>query len=237
MGKQSRKLFNKQATSKKNVEQIKRTDGRDRQIADVRGGNLDDGSLQRRVFAAGSVGFDEIGIGEVGGNRIYSSGVAREHIANGAVSPAKLDRSYALVSHSHPFPDSTGSALSGTAYSHSHSISSTTFIKQSKSERMRMLGDRLDLEELLHAGHLHPEDAVLARNTLNVLTLLMDYTDMNAYQRERAFADPACAEWSDAYKRVYGVDEYAESDRTNFLAYGQMRMDPYTGIAPRDRGH
>lgn len=238
MGKQARKLFNKRTTSQTNVDQIKRIDGRNEQIADVRSGNLDDNSISRRVINQGAVGFDEIGIREVGGNRIYQGGVSNEHYANdsistgkvrdNAITPDKLDRHYVSS-----IPDRTGSS-DGLQGNHSHSISSTTFIKQPRSERMRMLNDRLDLEELLYSGHLHPEDAIVARNVHNVLILLMDYQEMNAYQRERAFMTKGLEQWADTYKRVYGVDEYAEEDRKNFLAYPRegVRMDPYTGIEP-----
>ena len=72
----------------------------------------------------------------------------------------------------------------------------------------------------------------LARNTLNSLSLFMDYRDLDAFERERRFEDPAWSEWTDEYKRIFGVDEYAEGDREKHLSYGDYRMDPYTGIAP-----
>lgn len=258
MGRQSRKLFNKRATSRENVERIKNIDGRDEQVADVRGGNLNDNAITRRVINQGAVGFDEVGIAQIGGNRIFDGGVLNSHIqnravstgkmadlsvgfgqiANGAVGPQKLDRAYltpsqgdsnyAFKSHSH----SVSTALSGTAYSHSHSISSTTFIKQPFEVRMRMLNDRLDLEDLLKMWRLPRSLKVIVRNILNILILLMDYRELNAYQRERAFVTEGLEEWTQEYKRVYGVDEYAEDDRENFLRYGDVRMDPYTGIAP-----
>lgn len=267
MPKPSRKLFQKRLTSEPSVRGIKQVDGRDAQIADVRDGNLNDNAIARRVISQGAVGFDEVGIREIGGNRIYVDGVAREHIsasavgnseiANTAVTPGKLDRDYltpsegdgryADKSHSHSFPSKTGTS-DGSVGDHSHSISSTTFIKQPFEVRMRMLNDRLDLEEVLKMWHLPRPVKVIVRNILNILILLMDYRELNAYQRERAFVTEGLEAWTDTYKRVYGVDEYAEEDRENYLSYTlasdssagehhtHVRMDPYTGIAPAEAG-
>lgn len=250
MTRNTRKLLQKQVTSQPTVAGLKQVDGRDKQIADVRSGNLHDNAIKRRVIDQGAVGFDEIGIGQVGDSRIYDNGVtsakiAAGHVGNrelaqGGVTPGKLDRDYLTPSegddrysrlgHSH----SASTALRNTIYEHSHSISSTTFIKQPIEVRMRMLSDRMDLEDLIEHARLPRFIRVIARNLANVLVLLMDYRTMNAFQRERAFVTPNLEEWSDTYKRIYGVDEYAEGDRENFLAYGNVRMDPYTGIAPVD---
>lgn len=93
--------------------------------------------------------------------------------------------------------------------------------------------DRADLEAVCASGNLSFYELVIARNTLNSLKLFMDYRDFNAYEREWRLsgADPEWAEWADSYKRIFGMDEYAEEDRHNFLGYGEYRMDPYTGIA------
>lgn len=127
-------------------------------------------------------------------------------------------------------PTSTRPALSG-ANQHSHTISFTPFIKLSREERIEMLGDREALENLLVSGSLTLFEAIQAKNTLNTLRIVMDYTGFDAFERERRFTDPEWAEWSDAYKRVFGVDEYRESDRDNYLSYGNVRMDPHDGIA------
>jgi hypothetical protein len=124
-----------------------------------------------------------------------------------------------------------GSALSGS-YRHSHSMSSTTFIKRTKEERREMLRDRADLLAFAEAGKFDLPQAVLARNVENLLSLLMDYRDLDAFEREELLEDPEYSMWADDYKKVYGMDEYAEEDRHNYNPYDErLRMDIYKGIA------
>lgn len=203
----------------------------------VQSGGLDDGSLinakyadssvNARVLAAASVGNNELGSKVVSTGKLADLSVGFGQIADGAVAPQKLDRDYVE-------PGQTGTTTAGGT-AHSHSMSSTVFIKKPRNERMRMLNDRLDLEEVLRKPiYEGTVEHLLARNIHNLLTLLMDYRGFNAYQREKALVDPETSEWAEKYKRVYGVDEYAEDDRKNFLAYPDVgvRMDPYEGIAP-----
>lgn len=224
----------------------------DRQVADVRGGNhkvtsdteISAGRIGQTEIGGGAVHTGELADntvtqakmtdGSVGTGELRDGEVTNSKIAGGAVTPSKLDRDYVE-------PGNTGSATVNTlGAAHSHSISSTTFIKQPRGTRYRMLNDRTDLEALLESESLAASDQVVAQNVHNLLVLLMDYKEMDAYQREAMFLDPAQAEWTDKYKRVYGVDEYAEEDRKNFLAYTigegeqhvHVRMDPYMGIAP-----
>lgn len=226
----------------------------DRQVADVRGGNhkvtsdteIEASRIGGFELAASSVSTSELAnisvtsaklaTGAVTAGKMGSGVVGSGELADGGVIPQKLDRSYVQ-------PGNTGSAtVNSLGSSHSHSMSSTTFIKQSRETRYKMLDDRSDLETLLESESLSAADQVIAQNVHNLLVLLMDYREMNAYEREEALVDPALAAWADTYKRVYGVDEYAEGDRENFLHYRycegeaeehvHVRMDPYEGIAP-----
>lgn len=136
----------------------------------------------------------------------------------------------------HGHPDQTSVELRGTPDEHRHSISSTTFIQKSKAERMRMLQDRAALEALLESGALGSDEEIQARNTLNLLSLLMDYRDYDAYERERRFSDPEWAEWTEDYKRTYGVDEYAEQATKQFQSHSGVQMNPFSGIAHEGGG-
>ncbi len=133
--------------------------------------------------------------------------------------------------------DRTATSLDNTSNEHSHSMSSTFFIKLSKTERRRMLVDRLLNRAVMDDPLADDAIRIVARNMENQLSLLMDYRELNAFERERRFDDPEWAHWTEEYKRVYGVDEYSELDRSKFLSYGEYRMDPYEGIAPSEDVH
>ena len=138
--------------------------------------------------------------------------------------------SYSEIKSTPNFPNATNGALNG-AYRHTHSISFTPFIKLSRKERGRLLADRLENRMVMDSPLVSDAVRIVARNIENQMVLMMDYRDYDAFERERRFGDPAWAEWTEAYKQIYGVDEYAEEDRNWYLSYGEYRMDPYKGIA------
>ena len=161
--------------------------------------------------------------------------VTRQYMNNNTAAPH--NHPYAGTGHNHGAGDlngDTGPVSVGNAggQNHKHSLSSTFFIQHSKEERKRMLKDRLDLRMIAGSPIVSHVERILATNIENLLSLLMDYREMDAFERERRLEDPEWAEWAEEYKRVYGVDEYAEKDRDSFLDYGGVRMDPYEGIAP-----
>jgi hypothetical protein len=144
---------------------------------------------------------------------------------------------YAPSGHRHPEYALEGSRTA-TNQDHNHGISFTTFVKRSKEERRAMLDDRGNLSVLLDSGLLRRREEVIARNVHNLLGLLMDYRDFDAYERERRLEDPEWAEWAEDYKRAFGMDEYAEEDREAYVTRGKVRHDPYSGIAPvREEEH
>jgi hypothetical protein len=161
-----------------------------------------------------------------------NSATRKQYVDNGlagkASDPHNHDDRYPRKS------DSTATSLNNTNNEHSHSLSSTFFIKLSKTERRRMLVDRLLNRAVMDDPLADDAIRIVARNMENQLSLLMDYRELNAFERERRFDDPEWSHWTEEYKRVYGVDEYSELDRSKFLSYGRVRMDPYEGIAPTE---
>lgn len=129
----------------------------------------------------------------------------------------------------------------GGQHTHKTVTSFTPFVNYPKEVRKAMLADRWQLELALDSGKLDAVQATIAQNTLHSLKLRQDYRDFDAYERERRLEDPAWAEWADKYKRVFGIDEYGEVERPNYLPYPELgvRMDPYQGIAPLEdqEGH
>jgi hypothetical protein len=185
----------------------------------------------------GSIVHDHVRSRSLGDDRLASTFSKPGHTHS--YSPLGHTHSYSPLSHTHEgvyAPTSHGhscsDALSG-ASQHNHSISFTPFIKYAKAARRRMLELRAEIGKLVETT-TSPEIALLARGIEQSFALQMDYTGINAYEREEILncTHEACKEWSEFYRTVYGVDEYAEGDRENYLDYGPVRMDPYEGIAP-----
>jgi hypothetical protein len=114
---------------------------------------------------------------------------------------------------------------------HRHVVSFTPFVNRPREERLRILDDRGDLLDLLAGDDLPPAMEVVARNVENLLSILLDYRDFGAFERERRLDAPGWEKWSDDYKRAFGIDEYARDHPSHFLASGGVRQDPYAGIA------
>lgn len=136
--------------------------------------------------------------------------------------------SYSSITGAPNIPKTTGKAAGPGQ--HAHSISFTPFIKYPALARRAMLSLRREVRELAEKSE-SKEVRLLAEAVETAFKLQQDYIGLSAFDREKRLADPAWNEWSDNYRRVYGVDEYAEEDRRNYMGYGPVRMDPYEGIA------
>jgi hypothetical protein len=228
-GKYEKKQAEKQALSGQRIQKHKDRDGRDRKFSrhiDVEGEKPMEGPLtlhtSQLTFAVGDT------------TEATPKGYVDTLIAGrqpvGNYAPAGHSHNYVDNSTFERFKNDLASSNTGKTDGHSHNISFTPFMKYPREERLEMLGDRADLEDLLSSGLLRRREEIMARNLSNVLRLLMDYEDFHAFERERRFDDPEWAEWTEDYKKAYGIDEYEEESRSSYMRHGNVQMHPRKGI-------
>jgi hypothetical protein len=231
--KYTKKLTEREATSRSRLAAIRQVDGRDTQI-DQRlnrdGSTVMEGPVQ--LPGTGRETPDEE-------HHAAPAGWVADEVAD-----AKQDAIQKVTEHRNGsphfsenqirgmLPNETGGIKDGSALAnHSHSISFTPFIKLSRDERLGMLDDRLDNMVVANSPTATGVERVIAKNVENLLSLLMDYRQMDAYERELRLSDPEFSSWADLYKRAYGVDEYARDDVETYVEHNGVKQHPYEGIS------
>lgn len=190
------------------------------------------------------VGYPHIKNGAIGDGKIYANGVNGGHITSGAVGGSEIasgavDSGEISGNIKNPSAGAYGlRTLSGggsTAASASdHTHSSTSFIKLEKEKRREILARRSELASQGQPKGLreaYERIDLLSSLLLDSLSLLLDYEDMTADEREQELEKDKPS--TRAYKHMFSVDDGGDQEDYEAMLEGRLALQGQMG--PMDK--